>query len=140
MERGHERITCWSCRSIYWLPPELYRAAKASPAISFFCPYGHSAHFPTGPSEEDKLRQERDRLKQAVAYEQDRVRAEQAWREAAQRQASAMKGVATKLKKRAAAGICPCCNRSFENLRRHMTSKHKGFVAEEVTPDGAVIQ
>lgn len=29
-----------------------------------------------------------------------------------------------RLKKRAANGVCPCCTRTFTNLRRHMTTKH----------------
>jgi hypothetical protein len=25
--------------------------------------------------------------------------------------------------------VCPCCNRSFQNLRRHMATKHPEFNA-----------
>ena len=28
-------------------------------------------------------------------------------------------------------GACPCCNRSFENLARHMATKHKDYVKRE---------
>jgi hypothetical protein len=27
-------------------------------------------------------------------------------------------------------GVCPCCNRSFTNLRRHMTTKHPEYPKE----------
>ena len=30
-------------------------------------------------------------------------------------------------KESAKAGVCPCCNRSFSNLRRHIQAKHKEF-------------
>ena len=30
----------------------------------------------------------------------------------------------------AKAGTCPCCNRTFTNLARHMASKHKDVGAE----------
>ena len=83
-------------------------------------------------SEADQLRRERDRLKQQLAQKDDEIRVQRDCREAAERSASARKGQITKLKKRAAAGVCPCCNRSFENLRRHIDSQHPGFVAEEV--------
>lgn len=36
-------------------------------------------------------------------------------------------------------GVCPCCNRTFSDLQRHMASKHKGFAAEEVTAPEAAI-
>lgn len=32
-----------------------------------------------------------------------------------------------KLKKRASAGICPCCNRTVSQMARHMKSKHPEF-------------
>jgi DNA repair exonuclease SbcCD ATPase subunit len=31
-----------------------------------------------------------------------------------------------KHKKRVSNGVCPCCNRTFINLQRHMASKHPG--------------
>lgn len=34
------------------------------------------------------------------------------------------------LRNRAAAGVCPCCNRTFEQLGRHMTTKHPEYVKE----------
>jgi hypothetical protein len=33
--------------------------------------------------------------------------------------------------------VCPCCNRTFENLARHMNSKHRGYAAESA--EAAVI-
>lgn len=41
-----------------------------------------------------------------------------------------IKGVLAKVKKRVAHGVCPCCNRSFTDLRRHMESKHPEFAHE----------
>ena len=40
---------------------------------------------------------------------------------------SATKGKLTKTKNRLANGVCPCCNRSFTNLKRHMESKHPEY-------------
>ncbi|HEX9950777.1 MAG TPA: hypothetical protein VGB53_03340 [Rubricoccaceae bacterium] len=36
------------------------------------------------------------------------------------RRAAAQKGAHTRTKKRIAAGVCPCCNRTFQDLARHM--------------------
>lgn len=44
---------------------------------------------------------------------------------------NAYKGNVTKLKKRASAGLCPCCNRHFTNLQRHIASKHPDINKEE---------
>lgn len=42
----------------------------------------------------------------------------------------------TRAKKRAATGTCPCCGRSFVQLRRHMAAKHPDHLAEHgITPN-----
>lgn len=41
----------------------------------------------------------------------------------------ATKGVVTRLSKRASAGTCPCCNRTFKQLAAHMATKHQTFTA-----------
>lgn len=35
------------------------------------------------------------------------------------------------IQKRVAAGVCPCCTRSFENLQKHMRTKHKNYALAE---------
>lgn len=131
-------IVCGGCGVLFWMTKQFQTMRRQDHKI-FFCPAGCQRVY-NGPTEEDKLRQERDRLKQAIAYERDRVRAETERRELIQRQARAYKGQVTKLKNRAAAGVCPCCNRTFVNLQRHMANKHSTFLAEEVAPEGVVIQ
>lgn len=129
---------CVRCKCDWAIPEALYTAARASSSITFYCPYGHPQVFREGPTEADVLRLERDRLKQKVVQVEDEKRiawntakAREEARSAAERRASAARGQATRLKNRAAAGLCPCCNRSFVNLQRHMATKHKSFVAEE---------
>jgi hypothetical protein len=110
--------------------PKSFDDARRRDGKSFFCPVGHSQSYTE--SENDRIRRERDRLKQEQARLNDEVNRQRELCEAAERSASARKGQITRLKKRAAAGVCPCCNRSFENLKNHMSAKHPGFVAEEV--------
>jgi DNA repair exonuclease SbcCD ATPase subunit len=43
----------------------------------------------------------------------------------------AQKGVTTRIKNRASNGVCPCCNRTFQNLARHMHTKHPDFAKSE---------
>ena len=102
-----------TCGIAYAIPDALYDQAMER-GKSLYCPVGHSWHYTE--STEAKLKREREKSA--------RLRAE-----ADQLQASlvAQKGVATKLRKkveRAEHGVCPHCNRSFQNLRRHMESKH----------------
>jgi len=124
-------ITCWRCKVQYGMTEEFYRVAKQGAGnISFFCPNGHSASFALGKTDEDKMREERDRAIQRVAEYQDYYQEARERAEKAERRVSAAKGQVTKLKKRAAAGVCPCCNRTFSDLSRHMAGKHPGFVSE----------
>jgi len=121
---------CWKCKCQIWVPDELYHAAKASSAISIFCGYGHSGVFRDGPTEVDKLRQERDRLAQQIAYKDDRIKQLREDAEAAGSRAAAARGQVTKIKNRVGHGVCPCCNRTFSDLARHMGTKHPTFTAE----------
>jgi hypothetical protein len=36
-------------------------------------------------------------------------------------------GQVTKLRKKAADGLCPCCDRHFADLQMHLASKHPDF-------------
>jgi len=125
-------MTCGGCGVDHAMPEVLYdrHVALGKDGPGWTCPNKCSRIFRA--SEADELRRERDRLKQDAARLEDNAKRERELREAAERSASARKGVITRLKNRAAAGVCPCCNRSFQNLRNHMSAKHPGFVAEEV--------
>jgi hypothetical protein len=37
--------------------------------------------------------------------------------------------VATRIRNRIAAGVCPCCTRTFKNVARHIKDKHPTYVA-----------
>jgi hypothetical protein len=116
---------CYRCKCEVWITDALYEAATHSPGvIEFFCGYGHSQVFVKGESEEQKLRRERDRLKQRVAERDDMIAAIELRRRAAV-------GQVTKFKNRVWHGVCPCCNRTFENLARHMASKHADYAKDK---------
>jgi hypothetical protein len=121
---------CARCRTLIWLPTALYDAARHSPAITFYCAYGHSQHFPAGESEADKLRRERDLLAQRIAQRDDEIARQRQMRETTERQLAATRGVVTRIKNRVGHGVCPCCNRSFGDLSRHMAMKHPTWSAE----------
>ena len=117
---SHYETQCWRCHCSYMLPRALYVAAKASEKISFYCPYGHEAHFAAGETEEDKLRRERDLLKQRLAQRDDEITIQT-------KLIVNLKAQRAKVTQRISHGVCPCCNRQFQNMARHMATKHPEF-------------
>ncbi len=114
-----------------WIPDALCEAAQRGRGrVSFYCAYGHSNVFVEGENEETKLRRERDRLTQRLAEKDDEIRRQRDLREGTERQLSATRGVVTRIKNRIGHGVCPCCNRTFGDLSRHMATKHPTYAAE----------
>ena len=131
MFEDQDCITCF----MQFRVPQGFTAARRRDGRSFYCPNGHSMSYPLGESEADKLRRERDRLVQRMAEKDDTIHALEASRARAERKASAARGHVTKIKKRAANGVCPCCNRTFADLARHMGTKHPGYVSEPTSDE-----
>lgn len=118
-------ITCCNCGVAFGLDDDHYKRLRASHDW-FYCPNGHQQHF-TGKTEAERLRE------QLAAAERLAIRERNAKEEAQRRAVSAemsrrvTKGHLTRTKRRVAAGVCPCCNRTFENLARHMKGQHPDF-------------
>lgn len=126
---------CCQCRSEIWLPQALYDAARHSERISFYCPYGHPQVFAKGETDLDVMRRERDIARQQIAQRDDEIKQLQQRSRVLAMQVDQHKTAATKARKRAAAGLCPCCNRSFASTRMaaHIRTKHPDFRVEDVT-------
>lgn len=118
------RLCCGECGIEFDVPNNFYKERKNT-GKGWYCPNGHSRVF--RESDADKFRRERDIAKQQLA------RAEQELVDANAR-AELLKKQKKRLEKRAAAGTCPCCQRTFNNMTRHMQSKHPEFIAENVVP------
>ena len=124
--KDQDCITC----SIRFRVPAGFTAYRRRDNRSFFCPNGHSMAFTE--SQADKLRRERDRLAQQIAQKDDEIHAARTARDAAEQRAAAAERKTKRVEKRAHAGLCPCCNRSFAELAKHIATKHPTFRAEEV--------
>jgi hypothetical protein len=126
---GHTTLeveVCCSCGVLFAAPRDLLAHALKDHDHWFYCPNGHSQHY-TGKTEAQKQRERADR-------EADRAARCAAERDQALASARAQRGAATRarnqrdrVERRAAAGVCPCCNRTFKQLARHMRSQHPGF-------------
>lgn len=117
-------ICCGEC-GIEFAVPESWRAAREGDGRTFYCPNGHNRVYRETVA--DKLRRERDLLKQQLAQKDDEIKWQKDQRQASEKRVSAAKGQITKLKKRAKAGTCPCCKRTFSNMAEHMRTQHPKF-------------
>lgn len=119
---------CPAC-TVRFAYPESLRQNRAQTAGDIYCPNGHRLSY--AENDADRFRRERDRLAQRVAEKDDEIARQRQFREDAERSATALRGQIIKLKKRTANGVCPCCTRSFVNLKRHIATKHPSFGADE---------
>ncbi len=119
----YQETQCKTCGVWHCIPKVMYDGLQETGGY-YHCPNGHQWGWRRGRKETDALKLERDRLAQDIAYQQDRTKEAREQRDAARRSASAYKGAATRMKNRAKAGVCPCCNRTFQNLAKHMASQH----------------
>lgn len=124
-------ITCCNekCHVTFGLSSGHYQQCKADSSRTFFCSNGHGQHF--SESEADKLRRERDRLQQQMAYKNERIDDLEKSRRDLEKSNAATRGVVTRIKNRVANGVCPCCNRTFSNLHNHMQLKHPNYRKED---------
>jgi DNA repair exonuclease SbcCD ATPase subunit len=108
-----EVTACW-CGINMAAPAILVQKAQRE-GTTLYCPLGHS--FVWTKSENTKLREQLAAEQMRVANLKDDLRtAEYARR--------AEKAKATRLAKRVHNGVCPECNRTFQNLARHMETQH----------------
>jgi len=121
-------VECASCNMDFGVT-QMFQKARRNDHKVFYCPKGCHNYY-SGDSEEEKLRKQLETQRQQNARAWDAAReAEERAREE-KRRAAAARGQVTKIKKRVGGGVCPCCNRTFENLANHMKSKHAGFATE----------
>jgi hypothetical protein len=119
-----EDVTCGNCGITFWVPITFYRQ-KLKDKTNWHCPNGHARHFVSESPEE--------RLKRQLAAKEEELRLERDRVARGERQLSAARGRVTRIKNRVQHGVCPCCNRTFQNLLRHMATKHPDWKDQEIT-------
>lgn len=110
--------TCCSCGTIFAISENLKSSRKKDKGL-FYCPNGHSQHYTQ--SDADRLRIQLETAQRELREEKCKTLADQQSRAYVEIEKSKLE---RKLK-RVHRGVCPCCNRTFENLQRHMATKHK---------------
>jgi hypothetical protein len=123
-----ETHACGGC-GITWGAPTTWWNARREDGKGFYCPNGCSRVFNKGESKLQIAQRELERMKQ------DRARLELETLEALAAKENAERE-SKRLKKRASAGVCPCCNRTFSALARHIKTKHPEMTAQVVAIKG----
>lgn len=119
-----ESVRCGACGHIFGLETAYHQKLKST-GKSFYCPGGCCISY----SETDAKRLEKEREARIAEQRRfaDRLELEVSRRQHAERSAISQRGAMTKLKKRVGSGVCPCCNRAFQNLAAHMKGQHPEF-------------
>jgi hypothetical protein len=108
---------CPTCGVVHGIPNAM-KDRRYKDGGSFYCPNGHTSSW--RETEEDRQRKKATRLQaeldQALAASQSNAWAAETARKALVRD-----------RHRFANGVCPCCNRSFTALTRHMATQHPDY-------------
>ena len=128
LERGHTRSNtqyfvlehCCNCGVPFYMTQE-FQKDRIRRGLSFYCPAGHGQHY--NGSDQKKIKQ----LERQLESSRSNERFQQSQRRQAERSAAAVKGHLTRQKNRIKNGVCPCCNRTFVNLGRHIRGQHPEF-------------
>lgn len=120
----YTQIVCYKCSISFFVPNNYYRD-RQNDSARFFCPAGHGQIFTDGNIArlEKQLAQQRKRTEWAESA-RDQARSDAKYEG---KRASAFKGHLARTRKRVAHGVCPCCNRTFKQLARHMSSQHPDY-------------
>ena len=117
IELAGQRHVQWQCKTcgVIATCPEVVWNEQLAEGGYHYCPNGHQWGWSNETCERERLRRERDRLQQQVAQRDDVIAAKE--REI------------KRIKKRSAAGTCPCCKRTFSNMSTHMKRQHPDYVS-----------
>jgi len=114
-------FACARCSLEFALTREFEGQRRAKRDL-FYCPAGHPQWFP-GEADETKIQ----RLASQLDIERSRVERTRKQLDYAQRATKAQGTRLKKVKERVSNGVCPCCQRTFQNLQRHMHTKHPSY-------------
>ena len=107
-------IVCGHC-GIKFAVPESWRAEKQETGISWYCPNGHCRAYTE--SDAAKYRRLLEEERQRHSNTLSRLNTTELTKEKFKKELA-------RITKRVSAGVCPCCNRTFQQLARHMKTKH----------------
>lgn len=108
-------MECGGCGIPFFVPTR-WKNSKVQDHGSFSCPNGCSRIF-VAKTDAEKAKEELEQLK--TEKEKSEQELQNKWLDALGEKCKLEKQL-----KRVHKGVCPCCNRSFINLQKHMKTKH----------------
>jgi ssDNA-binding Zn-finger/Zn-ribbon topoisomerase 1 len=115
-------VTCANCAIAFAVNSD-FEGRRRNDHQTFYCPEGHTNYYPH-KSEAEKLR---DKLAERDAG----IASAQAKANRLEHERDAIVKAHKRMRKRVMNGVCPCCNRTFQNLREHMQTQHADFGREQ---------
>lgn len=119
---------CPVCYIQYAAPEAMFKKMQSTGG-TWFCPNGHNLVF-----SENTIEKLEKRLKDAAEqseYYSKRISSLHNQLTDKNNAIRAEKAAKTRLKNRIKNGVCPCCNRSFHNVARHMETMHPDFLTKD---------
>lgn len=125
-------LECIKCGLVHSIPQAMYNNFRRIGGF-WYCPNGHMQGWDKGEEHtkikalEAEVEQQRSIAARNLARYNEEATTNRALN-------TVLKSTRTRLrnvKLRVANGICPCCNRTFVNLQRHMHTKHPEFKGDE---------
>lgn len=111
--------TCGMCGGVYGLNDQFMDHARSHGNNGWHCPYCSQGWTIREPDVVRLRRELETKQRELTVAKCEILRAQQL----RQDEEAAHEKTQRKLK-RVDRGVCPCCNRSFQNLARHMATKH----------------
>lgn len=108
---------CCSCGILFGIPSDFQSDIKRTKQL-FYCPNGHAQSYKksTYEIEIEKLKKDKEELAGSLANASvDKIQLEKQLRKS------------KKELDRVTKGVCPCCNRSFQNLHNHIKNQHPEY-------------
>lgn len=118
---------CCNCGVLFALTAD-YQRRMIDSHDRFYCPNGHGQSY-TGKTDEQKAIERAERAERQREQMERRLANAQEDARAAHASLVATKGHLTRMRRRIANGVCPCCSRAFTNVRRHMETQHPDVLA-----------
>ncbi len=109
---------CCNCGMAFGMT-KIFQNKRLNDHKSFYCPAGHGQRY-TGKSDAQEAREELERVRSQLEAESGRAAL-------LEREAEEAKRAHGRRRARIKNGVCPCCNRQFQNLLSHMRSNHPDF-------------
>lgn len=104
-------LHCADCNVLFAMTKNLNERLRESHVV-FYCPMGHNNYY-GGDDEKQKLQKQlQEKERQLIQAANNNLQKEQE-----------IKRITRQLN-RVKKGVCPCCNRTFSDLARHMQTRH----------------